>query len=110
MNKKMRQFPGVKGPRPDRAEQRAVDAEERTLAWRAMSPKDQLASLDQCLGKDQGAKKQRARLQRLMERGNKPAEAPKPEEPVQIAPDQGSKKMKAKDRRRSEKRQAANQK
>lgn len=110
MNKKMRQFPGVKGPRPDRAEQRREDAEERTAYWRELTPGQRLASLDQRLGKDRGAKKQRARLQRLMERGNKPAEAPKPEEPVQVAPNAGPKKMKAKDRRRSEKRQAANQK
>lgn len=38
------------------------EAEARNSAWRALSPKEQLASLDRRLGKGVGAVKQRARI------------------------------------------------
>ena len=41
--------------------------EERCAEWRKISPKEQLVRLDQRLGKDKGAKKQRARIMKQME-------------------------------------------
>ena len=39
------------------------EAIERNEAWNILTPEQQLASLDKRLGKDIGAKKQRARIQ-----------------------------------------------
>ena len=39
------------------------EAIERNEAWAQLTPEQQLASLDERLGKDVGAKKQRARIQ-----------------------------------------------
>ena len=44
-----------------RKEQKRI-GDEREAAWRAMSPQEQLKALDDRLGKDVGAKKQRARI------------------------------------------------
>ena len=43
------------------------EAEERSEAWTKFSPKQQLERLDWRLGNGVGAKKQRARLQKLIE-------------------------------------------
>lgn len=101
--KKTRRYPGAKGPRPDGYEQRVIDAQARMEAWQSLSPKQQLRELDRRLGKDVGAKKQRARLQRLIERANRPSPAPEPEPREEARPE----KVKAKDRRRREKRRAS---
>ena len=53
--------------RNDRKDQRRLDSEERTEYWQGLSPTKQLKELDRRLGKDIGAKKQRARLQALFE-------------------------------------------
>jgi len=62
-----RKFSGG-GPRPDRNDQKRSEAAERDKAWRRLSPADQLASLNARLGKDIGATKQRARLQKLIQK------------------------------------------
>jgi len=48
------------------AEKRA-EAVERNESWAELSPKQQLADLDRRLGKGEGAKKQRARLQEAID-------------------------------------------
>jgi len=62
-----RMFPGIKGRRPDNYKAKAEEAIERLTAWQALSVKEQIALLDARLGKDVGAKRQRARLQKLLE-------------------------------------------
>ena len=58
---------GIKGIRPDMHEIKVSDASERLIAWQNLSPQEQLNVLDARLGKDIGAKKQRARIQKLLE-------------------------------------------
>ena len=48
--------------RPDRRAIIAESAKVREAQWRELPPEAQLAALDVRLGKNQGAKKQRARL------------------------------------------------
>jgi hypothetical protein len=43
-----------------------AQAAEREAAWRALSPKEQLAVIDRRLGVGQGAKKQRARIAKAL--------------------------------------------
>ena len=50
--------------------QKQKDAEERALNWQAMSPKEQLKSLDSRLGKGIGATKQRAKIEKLIRNSN----------------------------------------
>lgn len=50
------------GPRPERRDQKRGEAEERTAAWRAMTPQEKLKDLDARLGVGLGAVKQRAKL------------------------------------------------
>ena len=45
---------------------RQKNAIERQAKWNKLTPKEQLADLDKRLGKDIGAKKQRARLAKLI--------------------------------------------
>lgn len=71
-----RKFSGG-GPRPDRNDQKRSEAAERDKAWRRLSPEDQLASLNARLGKDVGATKQRARLQKLIQKEELEMTAPK---------------------------------
>lgn len=59
---KVRQHPGIKGRRPDLKSFRQKEAIERLVAWQRLSIEEQLAHLDTRLGKEMGAKKQRARL------------------------------------------------
>lgn len=47
--------------------QRVEEGEERNAYWRSLSPAQQLADLDRRLGKDQGAKRQRAKLSKVLE-------------------------------------------
>ena len=86
------------GPRPDNNEINASEANERNAAWAQLSPAQQLKALDERLGKGVGAKKQRARLQNLIDN---PKKGLKPGELVVVAADT-SPKMKAKDRRAQE--------
>ena len=57
-----RRHPGIKGIRPDNKEHKRAEAKERLDAWQKLSGQDQLAVLNTRLGKDIGAKKQRARI------------------------------------------------
>ena len=43
--------------------ERKMEAEQRNEAWKLLSPQQQLKSIDLRLGKDIGAKKQRAQIQ-----------------------------------------------
>ena len=43
--------------------ERKMEAEQRNEAWKLLSLQQQLESIDLRLGKDKGAKKQRARIQ-----------------------------------------------
>jgi len=54
------------GPRPDNNQHKRAEATERNDAWRKLTPKQQLASLDGRLGKNVGAKKQRQRIKASM--------------------------------------------
>lgn len=64
-----RRYKGVRGVRPDLKALKVKEANERLAYWTGLSLKDQLASLDQRLGKDVGAKRQRAKIQALLDKG-----------------------------------------
>jgi hypothetical protein len=51
-----------RGPRADRNELHRLEAADRDAAWRALTPQQQVDDLDRRLGKDEGARRQRARL------------------------------------------------
>lgn len=58
-----RRFPGESNKnRPDQAAKRRQDALDRTKAYSELTPQQKLQLLDERLGVNQGAKKQRARL------------------------------------------------
>ena len=57
--------------RPDRKQARREDSEAATKAWRELSPKQQLQSLDGRLGKGVGAKRQRARIAKKLAEASK---------------------------------------
>jgi hypothetical protein len=57
-----RKFPDGVGPRPDHTKTLREEAKERAAAWSKLSVAEQIAVLNARLGKDVGAKKQRARL------------------------------------------------
>lgn len=65
-----RRFSGG-GRRPDLKEAKRREATERLEYWSKLGPKQQLEALDRHLGVNVGARKQRARLQRLID-GPKP--------------------------------------
>lgn len=98
MADRQRVYPGVKGPRPDKAVARREIEAERLEWWRSLTPAKQLAELDRRLGKGVGAQRQRARLQALL-KGPK-AVAVETKEEVQKDPER--RPQKAKDRRKAE--------
>jgi hypothetical protein len=55
--------------RYDRRTVRRMDADDRHLAWENLSFQEQLNHLDSRLGKDLGAKKQRNRIHKKIEKG-----------------------------------------
>lgn len=61
-----RKHPGIKGRRPDKKDRRIVVAEENKVKWEKLTPDQQLAVLNEKLGKGVGAKKQRARLNKII--------------------------------------------
>lgn len=63
-----RMYPGVSGPRPDKKVARQELEAKRLEWWRSLSPAKQLSELDRRLGKNIGARKQRARLLLLCNR------------------------------------------
>jgi hypothetical protein len=90
-----RKFPGIKGRRPDRKEQKVYDAEQRQKDWESLTPTQQLKAIDLRLGKNVGATKQRARIQKLVDKGVDTSVAKKTSEKKE--------KVKAKDRRKTQK-------
>jgi hypothetical protein len=62
-----RRNPGARGRAPHNAKFRKEESLARNEAWQKLSPKEQLALLDTRLGEGVGAKKQRARIAKLME-------------------------------------------
>ena len=52
--------------RRDRQSVRRIDAEGRQELWDSLTPEQQLATLDRRLGKNLGAKKQRARITKAL--------------------------------------------
>ena len=93
-----RKFPGVKGPRPDKAVARRELEAERLEWWRSLTPAKQLSELDRRLGKGVGAQRQRARLQSLL-KGSKARPVETKEEAKK---DTERRPLKAKDRRKAE--------
>lgn len=66
------------------AAQKKTEAEARNAAHQALTPQQRLAKLDQAFGKGQGAKKERAKLEGLLNKAPAPAPAPS-EKPVREA-------------------------
>ena len=64
--------------RPNRKEDRQADARDRQTAYNKLTPKQKLARLDETLGKDVGATKQRAKLQHALN-----AKPPKEDKPAE---------------------------
>ena len=52
--------------RRDRQSVRRIEAEGRQSVWDDLTPAQQIATLDRRLGKDKGAKKQRARIAKAL--------------------------------------------
>jgi len=57
-----RRYPGVRGRRPDRYEERCEGADERRKECAERTPTQQIMRLDAKLGRGIGAKKERKRL------------------------------------------------
>jgi len=49
---------------PVRKQQRQKEAQERNAHWASLTPEEKIASLDRRLGSGRGAKKQRLKIQR----------------------------------------------
>ena len=68
-----RRFPHEKGPRPDHAKTKRIEAVDRLETWQGLTPEAQLKSLDKRLSSRLGAYvshaavKQRARIQRKID-------------------------------------------
>lgn len=91
-------------PRTDLKKARVRKSAERQVAWKKLTPQQQLDALDKRLGKDVGAAKQRARLRFLIEKmKHQPKSEPNGDEPVDqlIASEEGG-RIKAKERRAAE--------
>lgn len=104
-----RKFPDGTRPRPDLSDLKRREAKDRQDAYDGLSIEQKLAALDTKLGAGEGAKRQRARLATLLEKKNAPASS----EVVKMAQEAGQdmlglinddkkKHLKAKDRRRQE--------
>jgi hypothetical protein len=57
-------------------QERREAGEKRNAAWRALTPAQQLKSLDDLLGKGLGAKRQRAKLDALLHPNTEPVVVP----------------------------------
>ena len=103
-HKRTRMFQGVTGRRPDNKKIRIDEAKERQEAWAKLGLKGQLTALDARLGKGAGAKRQRARLQNLID--NPPRPTKKAVEAAAVAPvptsGEPGERVKAKDRKAQE--------
>lgn len=99
-----RRYPGTGGRRhnPIMIETKRSEALERNAKWAALSIREQLATLDRRFGENQGAKKQRARLEaKLKEQAGRTDGRNVAPAQVKQAPAQPG-KLKAKDRREQE--------
>jgi hypothetical protein len=105
-----RKFSGG-GPRPDKAKAKAIQANDRKAAYDGLSVEKKIEKLNQALGVNVGAKKQRAKLAAMLERNNAPlklgAMMTDPIDGTDMVPQEeqeGSqkKRMKAKERRQLE--------
>lgn len=65
-----RKYPKVRGWRPDLKKLRKHTADENQKAYDKLTTQQKLDKLDEVLGKGVGAKKQRARLLKLLEGKN----------------------------------------
>jgi hypothetical protein len=98
-----RRYPNAKTPRPDNYAMRKSEAEERRAVWEALSTKDKIACLDRRLGIGIGAVKQRARLQRELEKIAAPPQVASVEATqVEINTERRPQRVKAKERRNFE--------
>lgn len=97
-----RKFPDGTGPRPDFSSLKREEATQRQADHDSLTVAQKLAKLDAKFGVGVGAKKERARLTSVSE---KKAAAPVVEA-TEVSDEASGKKMKAKDRRRQEKKGA----
>jgi len=58
-----------KGIAKAKKEQKRIEAEERQELYNGLTPTEKIGKLDRTLGKDIGAKKERARLKKLTDGG-----------------------------------------
>jgi hypothetical protein len=65
--KNHRRYPGIKGPRPDNYKLRKQEADENQAKYDLLTPQQKLEKLDDKLGRDIGAKRQRSRLLAMIE-------------------------------------------
>lgn len=56
------------GPRPDLTKTKREEAKERKAFWDLLGPKKQIQALNDRLGVNVGAKRQRARIEKFMQR------------------------------------------
>ena len=90
---------GIKGRRPDKKDQRRDVAQENKEKYDKLTPIQKLAKLDHDLGEGIGAKRQRQKLQDLIEGKVVPAVETNSTE-ISLAKEEGKKHLKAKDRRK----------
>jgi hypothetical protein len=87
------------GPRPDLRKLRQDEAKERQAAWDKLTPQEQLKALD---GRPGGSKRQRARLEAIIERAKHPQPKVKQTKPIEAVTDGTGERLKAKTRRAQE--------
>jgi len=90
------------GPRSDLSEIRKKEAIERKVAWDTLTVELKLQLLDQRLGKDVGAVKQRAKLEMQLSFELEKKKASNPKKLIEQVIDNKQQKLKAKDRRVAE--------
>jgi hypothetical protein len=106
MNKNnTRRYPDKPGPRPDLTDLKRSEAKDRQAAYDALSLDEKIAKLDFKFGKGIGAVKERAKLANTSKSPVKAAVAPDETNIVSDAP----KRMKAKDRRKQDKKETNNE-
>jgi hypothetical protein len=98
-----RVFPGVSGKRPDLYKIRCEEAEQRQESYNKLSVADKLSKLDSKLGTGVGAKKQRAKLQALLNPVKSDVVSAPETEIADVVVNESKKHLKAKDRRKMEK-------
>ena len=97
-----RKFPGANGPRPDNYKMKVAEGKERQEHYDTLSVEKKIEMLDIRLGKDQGAKKQRAQFAALLEKKNTVEVKQEVVSEVSTNVSSEKKNVKAKDRRKQE--------